>query len=85
MRASHVGSLEMMEAASMRLMPAHMFQGISSPRSSGKDGRQHRLQEEDQRALHGGGGLHAHEVAGIAARGDENADVESTLRMLAVV
>ena len=34
MPASHVGIMEMMEAASMRLMPAHMFQGISSPRSS---------------------------------------------------
>ena len=42
----------------------------------GQDGRQHGLEEEDQRALHGGGGFHAHEVAGIAARGDENADIE---------
>lgn len=33
MRASHVGIMEMTEATSMRRMPAHMFQGMFSPRT----------------------------------------------------
>ncbi len=42
----------------------------------GEDGRKYGLEKEDQRTLHGRGAFHAHEIAGVAAASDEDADVE---------
>ena len=54
----------------------HIQRDVFPEQEHGEERGQYGLEEEDQRALHGRGAFHAHEVAGVAAARHKDADVQ---------